>query len=113
MDKLEACFKDVIATGYQVMTPFADPSSDEVEIYGKGNKNDDLSEDSSEDGGDDAYVICGEDYPYANLEPNPSNNNPRNRDELRNELVKQISFSIDRIFDNHVTNRIYDRTPSR
>ena len=84
------------------MTPYADPSSDEVEIYGKGNKNDDLSGDSGEDGGDDAYVILGEDYLHTNLEPNPSNNNPGKRKrqgipEKRIGKANKLQHSLDRL----------------
>ena len=91
---LEACFKDVITISYQAMTPYVDPSYDEVDIYGKGNNDNDLLQDFGEDGMDNAYA---QPSPYVNMESGPSNNNPKKRKDkgkLRNKLVKYISFNI-------------------
>ena len=67
MDKLETCFKDVKATGYVAMTAYADPSSDEVGIYGEENEDNDELRAVGEGVGDGDDVAHEEAYPSHNV----------------------------------------------
>ena len=91
----------MIATGYQAMTPYADPLSDEVDIYGKGNSDDDLLRDFGKDGRDNAYVELG---PNANTKSSPLNNNmkKRKREGKADEqigIADKVQYSLNHIFD--------------